>query len=125
MVPREVSVQDFQETDLRAGVSDSGPKMRAVVGDAGYERLGEEGRRAMWRADPIFIDAAFDSIIQHYGSVDNYLEKRLDITAHDRSEEHTSELQSLMRSSYAVLCLKKKKTASCTRLQTRQEYNIC
>src|SRR3546814_5052104 len=26
-----------------------------------------------------------------------------------RSEEHTSELQSLMRSSYAVLCLKKKK----------------
>src|SRR3546814_7323339 len=27
----------------------------------------------------------------------------------DRSEEHTSELQSLMRNSYAVLCLKKKK----------------
>src|SRR3546814_1824842 len=30
-------------------------------------------------------------------------------TAHfDRSEEHTSELQSLMRISYAVFCLKKK-----------------
>src|SRR3546814_4965514 len=28
----------------------------------------------------------------------------------NRSEEHTSELQSLMRSSYAVFCLKKKKT---------------
>src|SRR3546814_3914126 len=28
----------------------------------------------------------------------------------DRSEEHTSELQSLMRISYAVLCLKKQKT---------------
>src|SRR3546814_2629606 len=28
----------------------------------------------------------------------------------ERSEEHTSELQSLMRISYAVLCLKKKKT---------------
>src|SRR3546814_9129707 len=27
-----------------------------------------------------------------------------------RSEEHTSELQSIMRISYAVLCLKKKKT---------------
>src|SRR3546814_9874204 len=27
----------------------------------------------------------------------------------DRSEEHTSELQSLMRRSYAVFCLKKKK----------------
>src|SRR3546814_1585752 len=30
--------------------------------------------------------------------------------AAERSEEHTSELQSLMRISYAVFCLKKKKT---------------
>src|SRR3546814_9732598 len=30
--------------------------------------------------------------------------------ADPRSEEHTSELQSLMRISYAVFCLKKKKT---------------
>src|SRR3546814_10116571 len=29
-----------------------------------------------------------------------------------RSEEHTSELQSLMRISYAVFCLKKKKTST-------------
>src|SRR3546814_2107088 len=31
-----------------------------------------------------------------------------DRPARDRSEEHTSELQSLMRISYAVFCLKKK-----------------
>src|SRR3546814_5243876 len=31
-----------------------------------------------------------------------------------RSEEHTSELQSLMRISYAVFCLKKKKTNNIT-----------
>src|SRR3546814_4866381 len=31
-----------------------------------------------------------------------------------RSEEHTSELQSLMRISYAVFCLKKKKTTNNT-----------
>src|SRR3546814_7257998 len=31
------------------------------------------------------------------------------MSANDRSEEHTSELQSLMRISYAVFCLKKKK----------------
>src|SRR3546814_9674475 len=31
-------------------------------------------------------------------------------TGADRSEEHTSELQSLMRNSYAVFCLKKKNT---------------
>src|SRR3546814_8665803 len=34
-----------------------------------------------------------------------------------RSEEHTSELQSLMRISYAVFCLKKKKI---TQIKTRQ-----
>src|SRR3546814_7206694 len=34
----------------------------------------------------------------------------LALTSHLRSEEHTSELQSLMRISYAVFCLKKKKT---------------
>src|SRR3546814_9250681 len=33
-----------------------------------------------------------------------------------RSEEHTSELQSLMRISYAVFCLKKKKTTQLTTL---------
>src|SRR3546814_9576374 len=37
----------------------------------------------------------------------DYLEVEADILA--RSEEHTSELQSLMRHSYAVSCLKKKK----------------
>src|SRR3546814_9741495 len=43
----------------------------------------------------------------HY-AVDPYLpvEPRDPVT--DRSEEHTSELQSLMRISYAVFCLKKK-----------------
>src|SRR3546814_1060195 len=34
----------------------------------------------------------------------------------DRSEEHTSELQSLMRISYAVFCLKKKKRKNHTRI---------
>src|SRR3546814_7706462 len=32
----------------------------------------------------------------------------------ERSEEHTSELQSLMRTSYAVFCLKKKKITNNT-----------
>src|SRR3546814_7633154 len=36
-----------------------------------------------------------------------------------RSEEHTSELQSLMRTSYAVFCLKKKKNK--THSQNNQE----
>src|SRR3546814_2368553 len=38
-----------------------------------------------------------------------------------RSEEHTSELQSLMRISYAVFCLKKKKTKN---KQQEEQQNI-
>src|SRR3546814_10513524 len=47
----------------------------------------------------------------HLASGMGGLEERLDILLHrdTRSEEHTSELQSLMRSSYAVFCLKKTK----------------
>src|SRR3546814_1792356 len=40
-----------------------------------------------------------------------------------RSEEHTSELQSLMRISYAVFCLKKKKRKSNTNNQKIQNQN--
>src|SRR3546814_966396 len=39
----------------------------------------------------------------------------------DRSEEHTSELQSLMRISYAVFCLKKKKI-ECS--HNKQHYTL-
>src|SRR3546814_9989923 len=43
-----------------------------------------------------------------------------------RSEEHTSELQSLMRISYAVFCLKKKKhdRRMKHRMKQRQAHNI-
>src|SRR3546814_7545035 len=52
---------------------------------------------------------------------------RIDIVddADFRSEEHTSELQSLMRISYAVFCLKKKKNNKLNKIkeviQNRQE----
>src|SRR3546814_4201776 len=40
-----------------------------------------------------------------------------------RSEEHTSELQSLMRISYAVFCLKKKKKHNIYRVHNLLTYN--
>src|SRR3546814_2098188 len=40
-----------------------------------------------------------------------------------RSEEHTSELQSLMRSSYAVFCLKKKREKITTLSRVRNSNN--
>src|SRR3546814_4659144 len=43
-------------------------------------------------------------------------ERRMLLVGH-RSEEHTSELQSLMRISYAVFCLKKKKKSKQTPIQ--------
>src|SRR3546814_3648604 len=56
-------------------------------------------------AAPVSLSAAFGfALSDRYGSV------LLSIGAVAmRSEEHTSELQSLMRISYAVFCLKKKK----------------
>src|SRR3546814_10098365 len=42
-----------------------------------------------------------------------------------RSEEHTSELQSLMRISYAVFCLKKKKINTYTNHNTNRLHNLC
>src|SRR3546814_4440835 len=42
---------------------------------------------------------------------------------HIRSEEHTSELQSLMRISYAVFCLKKKNKKSNKQQQTTTSSN--
>src|SRR3546814_2221886 len=47
------------------------------------------------------------------GQLDAVIPERMGVDAPSqihRSEEHTSELQSLMRISYAVFCLKKKKT---------------
>src|SRR3546814_5510432 len=41
--------------------------------------------------------------------VDHLRVGRADLAGQHRSEEHTSELQSLMRISYAVFCLKKNK----------------
>src|SRR3546814_4426734 len=54
---------------------------------------------------PFSINAQTEADIQRSGAVT--LEE---LSRNVRSEEHTSELQSLMRISYAVFCLKKKKT---------------
>src|SRR3546814_9791177 len=47
--------------------------------------------------------------LQRERAVEQILDAVIACAEHARSEEHTSELQSLMRISYAVFCLKKKK----------------
>src|SRR3546814_6860739 len=56
------------------------------------------------------VASEIDAVESGVGNVDDQI-NRLNVVAREfRSEEHTSELQSLMRISYAVFCLKKKKT---------------
>src|SRR3546814_9795211 len=62
---------------------------------------------------PDGADHAFDFGVVQCGHPHGVL-LRAQILNFDRSEEHTSELQSLMRISYAVFCLKKKKATEHT-----------
>src|SRR3546814_9003413 len=89
-------------------------------------RTAEDGRQAMqvaqsWVRPPDIVISdlklgdgrsgldVLNALARHYGSASHPPFARLLITGETkRSEEHTSELQSLMRISYAVLCLKKK-----------------
>src|SRR3546814_9347105 len=54
-----------------------------------------------------YLDAEYDSLTQRALNSGVTLNSRLPNVS-KRSEEHTSELQSLMRISYAVFCLKNK-----------------
>src|SRR3546814_1455688 len=55
-----------------------------------------------------FLTANMDVMHAAYPTIAKYFLCRRAVLR-NRSEEHTSELQSLMRNSYAVFCLKKKK----------------
>src|SRR3546814_9149233 len=87
------------------------PHERRIKDGAGHQRDEEE--------------EAHQAQEQHAGQSQEYVGVKLEQEVHhafltlparrlpggaveDRSEEHTSELQSLMRTSYAVFCLKKK-----------------
>src|SRR3546814_6557039 len=64
--------------------------------------------------DRMVLDSATDSTQESiqtlYNSAHEGRDRQFRLHMINRSEEHTSELQSLMRISYAVFCLKKKKS---------------
>src|SRR3546814_7479985 len=70
-------------------------------------------RSEVWRLRPVHVPAAADvsAVLQSQSQGSAVVRSRHRAR---RSEEHTSELQSLMRLSYAVFCLKKQ------RLNTRR-----
>src|SRR3546814_2773881 len=104
--------------DLVGGASDARADRRSDMGAARAEafhrvqrRIGDPGERAL----PARVRGADDAGLavgeKHGHAVGGQYAEQDAGRARDeriRSEEHTSELQSLMRISYAVFCLKKK-----------------
>src|SRR3546814_2339911 len=73
----------------------------------GRFRLRPDRAAQQRKAQPGEIDGAGD--LHRHEQVRHRVEDAQKTEAAQRSEEHTSELQSLMRISYAVFCLKKKR----------------
>src|SRR3546814_7870048 len=87
------------------------PRLRTVEGLWRRSTRTRSGRMTDFiRAEELLPAADIDAIIRDAPAD---LIRFQDVAAH-RSEEHTSELQSLMRISYAVFCLKKKNTQTHT-----------
>src|SRR3546814_3694013 len=70
--------------------------------------LANHQRSNMGQSSKFFFRPSFVSIANTGISDRNASTSRMKANCSSRSEEHTSELQSLMRISYAVFCLKKK-----------------
>src|SRR3546814_1572378 len=86
---------------------------------AGAERVAQEdlGDRAIDLHRPLLRILARDPADRGARPHQAVLRRVDQVDGQRRSEEHTSELQSLMRISYAVFCLKKKKNAYQLRTQ--------
>src|SRR3546814_3504279 len=104
---------------MRCYLSYSVPRSLLAISNTQAEVLKWNGRETVGdystfasRAASLFMNSSLFAL-DEYG-VPPETTKRLKYAGNGpRSEEHTSELQSLMRISYAVFCLKKKKTTQC------------
>src|SRR3546814_9619217 len=80
--------------------------------EANYRRslLLTSGDHIVFLQDPVSLGLLITALVFVIGSAwrDIRSARRQAAEGESRSEEHTSELQSLMRISYAVFCLKKK-----------------
>src|SRR3546814_7864056 len=93
-----VAIVQVRDMHQRLGLFlDRADQMRMAVA----ERIDRDARSEIEEAAAV-VGNQIDALASHRPHV----APRVD--GHERSEEHTSELQSLMRISYAVFCLKKK-----------------
>src|SRR3546814_8493156 len=102
-------VVDVHLIALAAELLGGGEAAGAGTDDA--DRLRALARRRH-RLHPAFLPGGVGDVLLDRADGDRAVARLLDDTVAfaERSEEHTSELQSLMRISYAVFCLKKKTT---------------
>src|SRR3546814_5615293 len=109
---RHPTTEDIELTRVLYALSD--PLRLDVVRQ--LDREGEASCTALDRGRPKSSMSHHFRVLRDAGVV----RTRYEGTAHmNRSEEHTSELQSLMRISYAVFCLKKKKQNNELKVKTR------
>src|SRR3546814_10388835 len=97
---------DVCSSDLDAG---SLTLAFAIVGRALFEEGGERLAMVLGRRQDHLLPVLDRHCGLKAGRVDVEVQRLFREAEAIRSEEHTSELQSLMRNSYAVFCLKKKK----------------
>src|SRR3546814_5802738 len=110
---------DVCSSELLHATADRGA-LAALRGVAQHPQLGHFGLQAAQRGEGAVAGVVVDVDDLEVAAVlrrapaqrgDDLAHQRRDVVLlveHRRSEEHTSELQSLMRISYAVFCLKKK-----------------
>src|SRR3546814_10742853 len=86
-----------------------------LIANAGRLSRGPWRIAAMLDKDGLLCSQQFFGLWPHETVSD------VEILTFARSEEHTSELPSLLRISYAVFCLKKKKSVKCKRMKKLNE----
>src|SRR3546814_6052271 len=82
------------------------------LAEAAAAMAGEGGRATVLTCDitdQAALEQAVTTALTEFGAIDILVNNAGSSYRRPRSEEHTSELQSLMRISYAVFCLKKTK----------------
>src|SRR3546814_3917178 len=86
------------------GLADA-PLIASIVGNAVFVVEASRGHRGATKTALRRLRTGHAHIL---GAVLTKFDPKKSASTYNRSEEHTSELQSLMRISYAVFCLKKK-----------------
>src|SRR3546814_5108961 len=103
----DVCSSDLDHVELIASENYASPRVMEAQGSQLTNKYAEgyPGKRYYGGCEYVDVaeQLAIDRVKELFGA--DYA----NVQPHSRSEEHTSELQSLMRISYAVFCLKKKK----------------